>query len=121
VPDMDQRYSRCEACLGSSSPIVSGKGRADGKSKISRVRPIEIVAKLARFTCGRAIKPLRLARGTSELFNDNSFDQVTCDGPDSPVANGPGGRAGEMPHGRVHHHTASGSGAMPQNQNRTGA
>jgi hypothetical protein len=41
----------------------------------------ETVAKLTRFMCGRAIKPIRLPRGTTELLRLRHSDYVTCDGP----------------------------------------
>src|SRR4029453_1313238 len=41
----------------------------------------ETVAKLARFMCGRAIKPVRLPRRTTELLRLRHSEYVTCDGP----------------------------------------
>src|SRR4029450_13597891 len=46
----------------------------------------ETVAKLARFMCGRAIKPVRLPRRTTELLRLRHSDYVTCDGPMETVA-----------------------------------
>ena len=52
------------------------------------VRPLEaqknFLRLLAWFMCGRAIKPVRLPRGTTELLRLRHSDYVTCDGPMAP-------------------------------------
>ena len=40
----------------------------------------ETVAKLARFMCGRAIKPVRPPSGTKDFLRLNAPDHVTCNG-----------------------------------------
>ena len=67
------RISNSGSCSPPSSEGVKTLGLWRGA--------LETVAKLARFMCGRAIKPVRPPRGTTELLRLRHSDYVTCDGP----------------------------------------